>query len=161
MTTVSVSTANWVIARSGAPSSAYITATPYPTVPSDKTAAMLERANAADSAPATMSAASSAFVELRSASSGAAAEGRGRSPARSPPAQSPSTTTVSTYERSDALCSAGATRRLSASRPASVNEYRRSACSAAGHAKPPESSARREQTDRTSERQRAQQQASR
>src|SRR5688572_7383694 len=119
MTTVRVSTANWVIAKSGAPSSAYITATPYPTVPSDNAAAILERANVADSAPATMSAASAAswnWIEVQRRGVGKAR------PVASAMVTSAMavTTTVRAYERSDALCSAGAIRRLSASRLASV-----------------------------------------
>src|SRR3954453_20957006 len=121
MTTVKVSTANWVCARSGAPSSAYITATPYPTVPSDNAAAMLERANVADSAPAMMSPASAAswnWIDVQR-------RGGGRvRPVASATLTSAMavTTTVRAYERSDALCMTGARRRLSASSPASVDE---------------------------------------
>src|SRR3954468_7596392 len=120
MTTVRVSTANWVIARSGAPSSAYITATPYPTVPSDNAAAMLERANVADSAAATMSAASAASWNWI----GAQRRGGGREPPLASATATSAiavTTTVSTYERSDALWSAGARRRLAASSPSRAN----------------------------------------
>ena len=80
---------------------------------------MFERANAADSAAATISAASAASWN------GIGVERRGigkAGPVASATATSATAVrmTMSTYERSEALCSAGATRRLSASRPASV-----------------------------------------
>ena len=76
-----------------------------------------------------------AFVRLRWASSDSAWAGRGRPPGPCRPAPPTSATTMSTYERSDALCSAGATRRLTASSAASVRVYSRSVPKARGHAR--------------------------
>src|SRR5581483_1865622 len=114
MTTVSVSTANCVIARSGAPRRAYITATLYPTTPSDRTAVIVDRANAADNAPEKMSAARTASWN----STGVERRGVG-SVRFVATAVATSVTavrvTVSTYERSDAACNAGTMRRLTRS----------------------------------------------
>ena len=93
---------------------------------------MLERANTADTALATISAASAASwngIDV-------ARRGIGKAgPVASATVTSAMavTMTMSTYERSEPLCIAGATRRLSPSRPASVKVYRNSARSAAGH----------------------------
>ena len=59
-------------------------------------------------------------------------------------------------ERNDALCSAGATRRPKASRAETVNEYRRSACRAAGHRSRQRRVRNANSADRSGERQHAQ-----
>src|SRR6185312_13766601 len=107
------------MARSGAPRSAYIRATPYPTVPSDNTALMFVRAKAAESAAQLMRIATTASwnaigVERLGA-------GRIRPVASAVPTNvTVVTTTTRRYERNEALWRAGETHRLSESRPESA-----------------------------------------
>ena len=78
---------------------------------------MLERANVADSAPATIERGKRRFVELdRRPAAWRWKERRAIASAVVTSAIAV-TDTVRTYKRSDALCSAGATRRLMLSRP--------------------------------------------
>ena len=105
-----------------------------------------------------MSAASSTFVELDRRPAARRRKGAVGRQAQVLTSAIAVTTTVSTYERSDALCSAGAMRRLKRIKAGQRERVQALGLQCGGPAEPPQSSARREQPQRTSERQRAQQQ---